>query len=98
MKTITHTSELTAAAENTRPTHILWAVYDRHHWSIAFTGTHEECEKEQSEMGEGYEIHANEVRDSWNNAVTGIHYDTYMDNSTDSRAMTAEEIERENAE
>lgn len=45
----------------------------------------------------GYEIHANEIKDSWNNPITGIHYDTYMDGSTDSRPMTSEEITLENS-
>lgn len=80
------------------PTHILWATHNRNHWERAFTGTLEDCKNELNELssdGYGYEIHPNEIKDSWNNPVTGIHYDAYMDDSTESRPMTAEEIEKE---
>lgn len=83
----------------TKPTHILWDITNRNHWERAFVGTLEECEKELDELtegsGYGYEIHANEIKDSWNNVVEGTHYDTYMDDSTEDRPMTKEEIESE---
>lgn len=78
-----------------RPTHIIWATHNRNHWERVFIGTLEECEKEMQELasdgGYGYEIHENEIKDSWNNPCDGIHYDTYMDDSTESRPMTAKE-------
>lgn len=79
-----------------RPTHILWDISNRKNWQIAARGTREECEAAMQELlFQGLEIHPNEIKDSWNNAVEGIHYDTYMDGSTEDRPMTAEEIEEE---
>lgn len=80
----------------TRPAYILWDISNRKNWQIAARGTREECETAMQElMFEGLEIHANEIKDSWNNEVSKIHYDTYMDGTIECRPMTYEEMESE---
>lgn len=84
----------------TRPAYILWDISNRKNWEIAAKGTYEECERSavkdwmNPEMAD-MEIHANEIKDSWNNPVSKNHYDTYMDGTTEDRPMTAAEIEAE---
>lgn len=83
-----------------RPPYILWDASNKKNWEIVTKGTYEECQQVAAEVWEnpemeGMEIHANEIKDSWNNPVTRIHYDTYMDNTTEDRPMTDEEIEAE---
>ena len=76
-----------------KATHILWATHNRNHWEIAAKGTFEECEQQMEELGnDGHEIHKNEIKDSWDNEVEGIHYDTYMDGTTESRPMHENEF------
>ena len=82
----------------TRPAYILWDVSNRNNWQIAAKGTYEECEKAAAEDWmnpemEGIEIHPNEIKDSWDNPVSKTHFDVYMDGTTESRPMIAEEVE-----
>lgn len=78
-----------------RPDFLLWDVTNRNHWQIAARGTYEECQAALIAFGDGYEIHANEIKDTWNNVVTGMHFDTFMDDTSDMRPMTSEEIASE---
>ncbi len=81
----------------TRPAYILWDISNRNNWQIAAKGTYEECERSAAEdclnpEMAGMEIHANEIKDSWNNPVSKIHYDIFIDGTTEDRPMTPEEI------
>jgi hypothetical protein len=74
------------------PAYILWDVSDKNNWQLVATGTREECVKAAEEFTEdgdlsGLAIHANELKDTWENSVEGFWYDTYMDGSTDRRPI-----------
>lgn len=79
-----------------RPTHILWDVSNRKNWQIAAKGSLEDCQKAMERLDwEGLEIHQNEIKESWCNPITEIHYDLYMDGTTESRPMTELELKAE---
>lgn len=78
--------------------YILWDTSNKKNWQIAAKGTYEECERSAGEDWRNpqmtdMEIHANRIKDRWNNILTKIHYDVYMDDTVDYRPMTAAEIE-----
>jgi hypothetical protein len=73
----------------TNPTpaaYILWNTFNRSHWTIAASGSFVDCLKSYKELvgddGVGYEISTNEIVDSWDNEVSGFHFDTYADGTT----------------
>lgn len=78
--------------------YILLAENNFHEITVVANGSKQECETIMSQLIDkgfpvSYEIRENTIRRSWDNPITGKHYDLYQDGYEETRPMTQTEID-----